>query len=224
MAHTADLSQRSGIMHKSIIALEGWPFIIPGILISVLLGLYSIIWSIPFVIITLFTIWFFRNPPRKIADSPGLIVAPADGKVMSIGPVHEDKFIGNESIQIRIFLNIFSVHINRVPVEAKVDWVHRTGGLHLPAYKPEAGEKNVQNYVGLLTDWGKILVVQITGLVARRIVCWVKPGDELGTGERFGLIRFGSCTELYLPCDVELLVQPGDKLKGGETVIGKFNI
>lgn len=211
-------------MHKSIIALEGWPFIIPGILLAVITGFYSIKWSIPFVVLTLFTIWFFRNPPRKIDDSPGLIVAPADGRIMSVSPVHEDKYIGNESIQIRIFLNLFSVHINRVPVQAKVDWVHRTGGLYLPAYKAEAGEKNVQNYVGLLTDWGKVLVVQITGLVARRIVCWVKPGDEVNTGERFGLIRFGSCTELYLPCDVELLVQPGDRLKGGKTVIGKFNI
>lgn len=210
-------------MHKSIIAFEGWPFIIPGMLLSIATGLHSIKWSIPFVVLTLFTAWFFRNPPRRIAESPGVIVAPADGKVMSINAVHEDKFMGNESIQIRIFLNIFSVHINRVPVQAKVDWVHRTGGLHLPAYKTEAGDRNVQNYVGLITEWGKVLVVQITGLVARRIVCWVQPGDEVNTGQRFGLIRFGSCTELYLPCDVELAIQPGDRLKGGKTVIGKFN-
>jgi phosphatidylserine decarboxylase len=211
-------------MHKLIIALEGWPFIFPGILLSVLIGLHSVALATPFAIVTLFTIWFFRNPPRKIDDSPGIIVAPADGKVMSIKEVHEEKFIGGNSIQIRIFLNLFNVHVNRVPVQAKVDWVHKTGGLFLPAYKPEAGEKNVHNYVGLITDWGKVLVVQITGLVARRIVCWVKAGDEVNTGERFGLIRFGSCTELYLPCDANILVKPGDKLKGGKTVIGRFNI
>lgn len=208
--------------HKYIIAFEGWPFIVIGIGFTVIAGLYSALYSIPFAVITLFVIWFFRNPQREIDCSPGVIVAPADGRIMSINSVHENKFIGEEAIQIRIFLSVFNVHVNRVPVEAKVDWVYRTGGIHLPAYKTEASEKNAQNYVGLLTDWGKVLVVQITGLIARRIVCWVNPGDEVNTGDRFGLIRFGSCTELYLPCDVELTVQPGDKLKGGETVIGRF--
>lgn len=209
--------------HRYLIALEGWPFIIPGIFLSLIIGLHSVLWSIPFIIITLFVIWFFRNPRREFQYPPGLIVAPADGKVMSIQPIQEDKYIGDESIQVRIFLSLFNVHVNRVPVNARIDWVHRTGGIHLPAYKLEASERNVQNYVGLVTDWGKVLVVQITGLVARRIVCWVKPGDMVNTGDRFGLIRFGSCTELYLPCEVEIMVKPGDKLKGGETVIGKFN-
>jgi phosphatidylserine decarboxylase len=208
--------------HRHIVALEGWPFIVPGIILSVITAMYSLKWCLPFVILTLFLLWFFRNPQRHIDPSPGLIVAPADGKVMSVKKVKEHTYIGAETIQVRIFLNIFNVHVNRVPIQAKVDWVHRTGGMHLPAYKCEAAARNAQNYVGLITDWGKVLVVQITGLVARRIVCWVAPGDEVNTGDRFGLIRFGSCTELYLPCTAEVMVQPGDKLKGGVSVIGRF--
>ena len=99
----------------------------------------------------------------------------------------------------------------------------RSGSTFFPAYKKAAGESNVSNCVGILSIYGKIMVVQITGLVARRIVCWLKPGDKVETGERLGLIKFGSCTELYLPLNAEILIQPGDKVKGGETIIGRFN-
>lgn len=208
--------------HKFIIAQEGWPFITLGIALTVLAGRYSLLASVPLAMLTVMVVWFFRNPERQIQDSAGLVVAPADGVVMSVQAVKEEKYLETEALQLRIFLNLFNVHVNRIPVKGKVEWINRTGGIHLPAYKSEAGDKNVKNCVGLLTDYGKVLVVQITGLIARRIVCWVHPGDEVNTGDRFGLIRFGSCTELYLPCHVELLVQPGDKLKGGETVIARF--
>ena len=123
---------------------------------------------------------------------------------------------------MRIFLSIFNVHINRNPIGGRVEWVQRFTGMYLPAYKDEAGKKNVRNYLGIVTNWGKVLVVQITGFVARRLVCWVREGDTLSTGQRFGLIRFGSCTEVYLPEEVTILVKAGQKVKGGETVIARL--
>lgn len=209
--------------HKFIVAKEGWPFIAFFAILTVVMFLalpYQ--WSILPLVLTIFTTCFFRNPERTPEDGRGLIVAPADGKVMSITRVREDKYLKEEATQIRIFLSIFNVHVNRMPVDAQVEWVQKTGGRFLPAYKKEAADKNARNYLGLVTDWGRVLVVQITGLIARRIVCWVEPGNNLTTGERFGLIRFGSCTELYLPLEAEVMVQAGQKIKGGETVIGKF--
>jgi phosphatidylserine decarboxylase len=103
-----------------------------------------------------------------------------------------------------------------------VEWVEKVGGEYLPAYKDEASSKNVRNYLGISTEWGRIMVVQITGLIARRLVCWVHSGDTLQTGDRFGLIRFGSCTEVYLPDKAIINIKPGQKVKGGETVIARF--
>ncbi|MDD3364791.1 MAG: phosphatidylserine decarboxylase, partial [Syntrophomonas sp.] len=145
-----------------------------------------------------------------------------DGRVMDIKTVVEENYVHAKTIRVRIFLSIFNVHINRSPIEGRVEWVNRVSGIYLPAYKDEVSDRNARNYVGIVTEWGKILVVQITGLIARRLVCWVQPGDTLKIGERFGLIRFGSCTEIYLPEDATILVQTGQKLKGGETVIARF--
>jgi phosphatidylserine decarboxylase len=142
---------------------------------------------------------------------------------MSIERVYQDRYLQDEVIKVSIFLSLFSVHINRAPLTGKVELVQAVAGEYLPAYNKEASHKNVRNYLGLSTAWGKILVVQITGIIARRIVCWSKPGDLLDTGDRFGLIRFGSCTELYLPLEASILVKPGQKVKGAETVIAKFS-
>ena len=172
-------------------------------------------------VLTLFVIYFFRNPSREMLGEPGVFLSPADGKVIGIQQVYEDRFIDAECIQIRIFLNIFNVHINRIPIKAEVAYIQRQGLLFKPAYRPDSGKLNVRNYVGLESDYGKVLLVQITGIIARRIVCWIKPGDQLEAGERFGLIRFGSCTEIYLPVDCEVEIQIGDRVRGGETIIGR---
>jgi phosphatidylserine decarboxylase len=209
--------------HKEIVAREGWIFVAFFLAATLALFLFTGYWgAVPAIILALFCIYFFRNPERVSVDDAAVIVAPADGRIMDIGPVVEERFIHGPAIRVRIFLSLFNVHINRSPVDAEVVWVQKVAGQFLPAYKPEAGTVNVRNYVGLNARGKKLLLVQITGLVARRLVCWVSPGDSLLRGERFGLIRFGSCTELYLPTDASVEIQAGDKVKGGETVIARF--
>jgi len=209
--------------HTELVAREGWPFIGMGVVLAgVLYWLAGWAGLVTGGIITIFCVYFFRNPERIIDDTTGTVVSPADGRVMDIMTMTEDNYLQAEAIRIRIFLSIFNVHINRSPLAGRVEWVKTVPGQYLPAYKDEVSTHNARNYVGLLTVWGKVLVVQITGLVARRLVCWVKPGDSLATGERFGLIRFGSCTEVYLPQAATVLVRPGQSVKGGETVIARF--
>jgi len=209
--------------HREIVAREGWPFIAFFMFLSTVLYLsINYIGLAVGLVLTIFCIYFFRNPERNIVGKKGIVLSPADGRVMDVKMVMEENYLHAKTIRVRIFLSIFNVHINRSPIEGRVEWVNRVSGIYLPAYKDEVSDRNARNYIGIVTDWGKILVVQITGLIARRLVCWVQPGDTLAIGERFGLIRFGSCTEIYLPEDATILVQPGQKLKGGESVIARF--
>lgn len=209
-------------MKHFIIAREGWIFIALALILIVVVYVLAPEWTFfPFVLM-LFTAFFFRNPRRNIPAEDGVIVSPADGVVMKVEPSYEDRFLNSDSVKVSIFLSILNVHINRTPVEGTVEYVEKVSGRFLPAYKNEAGYLNAKNILGLDTKWGKVMVVQITGLIARRIVCWAKEGDTLETGERFGLIRFGSCTEIFLPTTAALAIKPGDKVKGGITIIGRF--
>ncbi len=210
--------------HSEPIAREGWPFIIFFGLLTLVLYLLTLnAAAILGLLLTGFCLFFFRNPERKIPGENGSVVAPADGRIMDIMTITENEYLHTDSIRIRIFLNLFNVHVNRAPLPGRVGWVKKVPGIYLAAYKDEAGLLNARNYVGMDTSWGKILVVQITGLIARRLVCWTQPGDILETGQRFGLIRFGSCTEIYLPVGTEILVSPGQKVKGGESLIARFS-
>ncbi len=210
--------------HKEPVAREGWPLIMISAIITI--GLYFL--SYPIIaliglIMTAFCIFFFRNPERTIPIDEAVMVAPADGRIMDIMNINEDRYMHTNTIRIRIFLSLFNVHVNRASIEGQTEWVQRVAGVFLPAYKDEASHRNARNYVGIDTKWGKILMVQITGIVARRLVCWVQPGDKLQIGQRFGLICFGSCTEIYLPADALVLVAPGQKVRGGETPIARLN-
>ena len=210
--------------HNEIVAREGWIFIAFFAGVAAALYYFTGYWgAVPAIILALFCIYFFRNPERIASEGEKIVTSPADGRIMDIEEVNEDRFIHGKAIRVRIFLSLFNVHINRSPVDGKVMWVQRTGSKYLAAYKPEAGTYNVRNYLGLDANDQKILLVQITGLVARRLVCWVAPGDQLERGERFGLIRFGSCTELYLPTDAVIKVKAGEKVKGGETDIAELS-
>ncbi|MDD4775870.1 MAG: phosphatidylserine decarboxylase family protein [Syntrophomonas sp.] len=210
--------------HSEPVAREGWPFILLFALVTWLLYVFVNDYAALLgLVLTLFSIFFFRNPERRIPGEQGSVVAPADGRVMDVVNVTETEYIQAEVVRVRIFLSLFNVHINRAPVNGRVEWVQKVPGRYLAAYRDEAGILNARNYVGLATQWGKVLVVQVTGLVARRLVCWVQPGDTLAGGQRFGLIRFGSCTELYLPAGTEILVAPGQKVRGGESLIARLD-
>ncbi len=173
--------------------------------------------------LTLFTAWFFRNPRRTIPQEPGLIVAPGDGKVIAIDEEYEPRFLKERSIRLSIFLNIFDVHVNRIPCEGTVEDVIYQPGRFVAANRPEASLRNEQNALMLRTAGGaKVLCVQVAGMIARRIVCWVSPGETVQRGERFGLIRFGSRMDTFLPLGTALRVAVGDRVKGGETILGEF--
>lgn len=210
--------------HRELVAYEGWIFVgMTGALAAVSFWQSLLITAAILSMLTFFCVYFFRNPERSVADTDGISVSPADGKVMDITLVEEPLFIQGEAIRVRIFLSLFNVHINRTPMAGEIIWVQQVSGKFLPAFKDEAGLKNQRNYVGMETDEGKVLVVQVTGLVARRLICWVKVGQVVVRGERFGLIRFGSCTELYLPVHSDVVVKSGDRVRGGESIIAKFN-
>lgn len=166
---------------------------------------------------------FFRDPERRIPSGEGLIVAPADGRVVSIIPVKGDSFFEGTAARVSIFLSPLDVHINRAPVESVVEAVRRRQGKFFAAYKEDASDLNEQIALRLIDTRGRKLgVAQIAGVMARRIVCRVRQGDRLARGERFGLIMFGSRTDLYLPDACRVEVVEGQKVKGGETIIGRF--
>lgn len=207
---------------KTIIAVEGVPFILGAAAVSLIAYFtgFTIV-AIILGIITIFVIWFFRNPERAIPKGRGLIVAPADGKIIEIKEVEERRYIKEKCLKVSIFMNIFDVHVNRAPYPGTVTGVFYNKGKFMAADKEMASLANEHNAVLLSTPEGKkILFIQIAGLIARRIVCWVKRGDEVERGQRFGLIRFGSRVDIYLPLGVKLRVFVGNKTKAGVTILG----
>jgi phosphatidylserine decarboxylase len=205
-------------------AKEGFPFI--GVAAGVTLAAAWLGWTAlaaGAALLTLFVAWFFRNPARTVPQEPNLVVAPGDGKVIAIEEEFEPRFLKDRSIRLTIFLNVFDVHINRVPCEGTVQDVQYQPGLFLVASRPDATIKNEQNALMLTTPAGvNVLCVQVAGLIARRIVCWVKAGDRVQRGERYGLIRFGSRMDTFLPIGTALKVAVGDRVKGGETILGEL--
>ncbi len=205
-------------------AKEGIPFIGAAVGVTLLAGwLGWIIATVGAAILTLFVSWFFRNPSRVVPQGPRLVLASGDGKVIAIEEEFESRFIKDRSIRVSIFLNVFDVHINRIPCEGVIEDVQYQPGLFLVASKPDATLRNEQNALMIRTVEGeKVLCVQVAGLIARRIVCWVSPKDRAVLGERFGLIRFGSRMDTFLPLGTSIKVAVGDRVKGGETILGEL--
>lgn len=169
----------------------------------------------------LFTGWFFRNPPRRIPGEPNLIVSPGDGRVLAVAEEEEPRFLKGRAVRVSIFLSPLDVHINRTPCEGRVKAIGYSPGKFLVASRPEATLQNEQTAVLFETDTGyRILCVQVAGYVARRIVCWLSEGERVTRGERYGLIRFGSRMDLYMPVGTLAQVKAGDRVTGGESVIG----
>lgn len=211
-------------MKQYPISRDGWLYL------AILAGLTALAYLVwPWLIILpgilfLFVLFFFRNPDRQIPLDDLTLVSPADGVVMDVERVYEDQFLNGESIRVRIFLSVFNVHVNRSPMAGKVIFRAYRPGKMIPAFKSHASELNEKNFVGIENSHLKILVTQVTGFIARRIVCWVNKGDIMNKGERFGLIKFGSCTEIFLPTNVEIMVSPGEKVRGGVTIVGKVSV
>lgn len=205
-------------MNKIRIAKDGIPTITFLLLCA---GAFAFISLIPAAIIfalALLVIWFFRDPERQADYKDGYFYAPADGKIVEISKT-EHNFTGTAT-KVGIFMNIFSVHVNRSPCTGRVDYLEYRPGKKLAAFSPKASEENERHYVGLSTQWGAVMMVQIAGLIARRIVCRLRRGDVLEAGQRYGMIELGSRVDVYMPEDIVLRVKIGDKVKAGITCIG----
>jgi phosphatidylserine decarboxylase len=211
-------------------AREGLVFIAIAALIAA--GTYAIalnrrswpLWLLAFVL-TLFALWvayFFRDPERTGPRGERLVLAPADGKVVLISEVDEPNFMGGRAKRVSIFMNVFNVHVNRYPVSGTVKYVHYNPGKFLNAAAEKSSLENEQSSVGIETPKGRILVRQIAGLIARRIVTYSKVGEEVQQGQRMGLIRFGSRVDVFLPLDAKILVKVGDITIAGTTVIAEL--
>jgi len=169
-----------------------------------------------------FTIFFFRDPDRTVPPGEDTLVSPADGKVVVIQDTVEDHFIHGKAKLISIFLSVFDVHVNRAPMSGTVGFFQYQPGRFVPAYKKIASTDNEQTIIGIERDSTRIVVKQIAGILARRIVCYLREGFRVKKGERIGMIKFGSRVDLFLPSDAEILVRLNQKVKGGETVVARL--
>ena len=214
----ADLPSRTAIP----IARAGFPLIGAAAFTTAVLALLGLtVLALTGLAVTLFICYFFRDPDRATPTDAGCVVSPADGRVVAAGPVAETPFFDGPATRVGIFMTVFNVHVNRIPCTGTVSRVIYTPGRFLSAARERAAMHNEHNAVYLETDAGpKICVVQIAGLIARRIICAVQKGDRLDRGQRFGLICFGSRLDVYLPPDARLSVKRGDKVKAGSTILG----
>jgi phosphatidylserine decarboxylase len=205
---------------KIPLAKEGYVFFVPVGIIALALAALSFYWAATvFFLLFLFIVNFFRDPNRIVPQEKNAIISPADGKIVEI--VEEnDPFMNQPSTRVSVFLNVFDVHVNRVPIGGRIEKLTYNKGKFLNAASPKASLDNEQT--ALLIDNGrhKVVVKQIAGLIARRIVCWAKVGDEFKSGERFGLIRFGSRTDIFVPQGSRVTVSLGDRVAGGADIIG----
>jgi phosphatidylserine decarboxylase len=202
------------------IAIEGLPFAVAAAAVTALFFILS--WTsagVAALAVTLFILFFFRNPHRTVPGDPRAVIAPADGVVVYLGDAHEEHV--GDTLKISIFMSVFNVHINRAPVSGRVVDAFHVAGKFLDVRDERATFENERSGIILETaEHVRIVVVQVAGLIARRIVCYLRTGDTIERGQRYGLIRFGSRLDVYLPVGTELKVKMGDKTVSGETVLG----
>ena len=196
---------------------EGYYFGLPPLLLGSLAFLvgWTII-GIVLVCLAAFVFFFFRDPERVIPSDPGAVVSPADGRVLV---VTDEENAGRPGKRISIFLAIWNVHVNRSPAAGVISKLQYRPGKFFAAMRESASTENEQNVISLATEKGEIICKQIAGLIARRVVCWKKPGDRVALGERLGLVRFGSRADLWLPREAEILTKVGDRVKGGSSIV-----
>ena len=205
-----------------VIAREGWPYLTASLVVAIGVTWWCGWWSAPFWIVYFFILQFFRDPAREIPQGEGLVLCPADGKVIVVGNT-TDPYRNVEALKVSIFMNVFNVHSQRSPVDAVVKEVRYAKGLFVNAAFDKASSDNERNALILKLDNGtEITCVQVAGLIARRILCYVKAGDRLTRGERYGFIRFGSRVDVYLPVGSRPKVAIGDSVKASSTVLAEL--
>jgi len=205
-----------------IIAKEGWPFLLLSLAVAIAATWFWGWWSVPFWIIYFFILQFFRDPPREIPQGENLVLCPADGRVLVVGNAR-DPYLDRDCIKISVFMNVFNVHSNRSPVDATVENVWYHPGLFVNASFDKASTDNERNALHLRTPSGQdVTCVQVAGLIARRILCYVAKGERLARGQRYGFIRFGSRVDVYLPPGSTPKVAIGDTVKASSTVLAEL--
>jgi phosphatidylserine decarboxylase len=206
-----------------ILAREGWPFVGVAVAAALVVGwLAGWWWSAPLWLVVLFIIQFFRDPPRSVPGDERTVVAPADGRIVAVESI-EDPYLKRRAVKLSVFMNVFNVHSNRSPVDGVVKEAWYSAGSFINADLDKASLENERNALWLRMDAGPdVTCVQIAGLIARRILCYVKPGDRLHRGDRFGFIRFGSRVDVYLPDGARVRVELGQKVYAGATVVAEL--
>ncbi len=205
-------------------AKEGIPFVLIGFVLSLITYWFSPLAATPFLLFTAFSLYFFRDPERNPPSDPKALVSPADGTVLSIEEIQDEKFLYRPCRKISIFMSPFNVHVNRAPADGKVTKVEYRPGKYAMAMRDKASDDNERNAVFFECDGSgsEVVFVQIAGFVARRIVCYVKGGERLQKGQRYGMIRFGSRMEVFLPLEAEVLVKKSEQVTAGETILAKL--
>ena len=205
-----------------IIAREGWPFLAISIILAIAATVWCAAWSIPFWIIALFVLQFFRDPPREIPQDADAVLSPADGRIVAVERT-QDPYAQREAIKVSVFMNVFNVHSNRSPVDGTVQRIQYFPGKFVNADLAKASLENERNALCIKTADGQdVTSVQVAGLIARRILCYVKEGDTLTRGQRYGFIRFGSRVDVYLPLSATVKVAIGDKVSATSTILAKL--
>ena len=204
-----------------IIAREGWPFLGLALVAVLLASQFLGWWSIPFWIIALFVLQFFRDPARVIPQDPNAVLSPADGRIVVVGKAH-DPYANREALKISVFMNVFNVHSNRSAVNGLVKQVTYFPGKFFNASIDKASTENERNAVVIDANGKVVTLVQVAGLVARRILCYIHSNDQVKRGERYGFIRFGSRVDVYLPLDAEPLVSVGEKVFATNTALARL--
>jgi phosphatidylserine decarboxylase len=206
-----------------IIAREGWLYTTLAVVVAVIVTALFGWWSLPFWIIAVFVLQFFRDPAREIPQGEGLVLCPADGRVIVVGKAPDPYRNNAESLKISVFMNVFNVHSNRSPVDAVVHRVDYAAGLFVNASFDKASTDNERNAMVMeMADGTQLSCVQVAGLIARRILCYAKAGDRLARGQRYGFIRFGSRVDVYLPPDARPRVAIGDKVSASSTILAEL--
>jgi phosphatidylserine decarboxylase len=206
-----------------IIAREGWPFLGIAAVVSLAASFFFGWWSLPLWLVTVFILQFFRDPSRQVPEDPLAVVSPADGRIVWVGKSH-DPYLKREALKVSVFMNVFNVHSNRSPVDGVVKERWYFSGSFLNAALDKASLENERNALWLQTrDRQDVTCVQIAGLIARRILCYVHSGAELVRGQRYGFIRFGSRVDVYLPLDAEVKAAIGEKVYATESVLARLS-